>query len=371
MLSAPAEPEPNPASLSPDQVSMADGKSDRLGECRICFEKGGDLIAPCLCAGSSKWIHRGCLDHWRASGSNPRALTNCPSCTFQYHLKLHRIMSGDTEERRRQFWRRLAGQSLMAFAGLQVIICGLALLIRWIDYKEHLVQLFDFHQDHGYKDLHRGSFLQALQHHKETYYLAGILAFLACLGFSVVAMGLAELCMQCCGTPRRTRSPALIYHPTLYDAYCCHDCCQCTADCGTLCIRGECRCPNDPCPGGCPNVGGGSAGGGETLLVLALVVVVAAIVIGLIALIVAVVMTGQGVLKRYAALQEMRVLSQEYIVVDLAKPSDDGKDGIFSRLPDTEERSAQQEIERDLSRIFGDGSDDAPSPQAWRGYGSV
>merc|ERR1719356_1928359 len=84
--------------------------SGRQGTCRLCFESGGDLIAPCLCKGSSKWIHRECLNRWRVAGSNPMSLTNCCECGFQYHLDLHRIISTEGEERQRQFVRRIASQ---------------------------------------------------------------------------------------------------------------------------------------------------------------------------------------------------------------------------------------------------------------------
>ncbi|XP_024516902.1 uncharacterized protein LOC9663015 isoform X2 [Selaginella moellendorffii] len=36
-------------------------------QCRICLECGGsDLIAPCQCKGTQKFVHRSCLDNWRA-----------------------------------------------------------------------------------------------------------------------------------------------------------------------------------------------------------------------------------------------------------------------------------------------------------------
>ena len=36
-------------------------------ECRICFDQFDDdeLISPCRCKGTSKWVHRGCLNKWR------------------------------------------------------------------------------------------------------------------------------------------------------------------------------------------------------------------------------------------------------------------------------------------------------------------
>lgn len=32
----------------------------------VFFFSGRDFIAPCKCKGTSKFVHRECLDHWRA-----------------------------------------------------------------------------------------------------------------------------------------------------------------------------------------------------------------------------------------------------------------------------------------------------------------
>eukprot|EP00434_Breviolum_minutum_P031037 symbB.v1.2.027452.t1/scaffold2817.1/size69569/7 len=52
--------------------------------CRICLEseiaEGDQLLAPCLCRGSSKFVHRSCLDQWRVSGFDPKTVTHCGTC---------------------------------------------------------------------------------------------------------------------------------------------------------------------------------------------------------------------------------------------------------------------------------------------------
>eukprot|EP00927_Polykrikos_kofoidii_P081369 TRINITY_DN7866_c0_g1_i1.p1 TRINITY_DN7866_c0_g1~~TRINITY_DN7866_c0_g1_i1.p1 ORF type:complete len:308 (-),score=36.21 TRINITY_DN7866_c0_g1_i1:223-1071(-) len=56
-------------------------------ECRMCFESGEGLVAPCLCSGSSRWVHRRCLDMWRSKGQNPRAVSHCCECDFAYRVR--------------------------------------------------------------------------------------------------------------------------------------------------------------------------------------------------------------------------------------------------------------------------------------------
>ena len=59
--------------------------------CRICLESDqtpdDPLIAPCRCAGTTKWVHRGCLDEWRASSANARSFHRCDQCGAQYRLQ--------------------------------------------------------------------------------------------------------------------------------------------------------------------------------------------------------------------------------------------------------------------------------------------
>jgi RING-variant domain len=57
--------------------------------CRICLESGdvGDLISPCICDGTSKMVHRTCLDSWRSSRSRRDAFTTCGVCLVVYKLR--------------------------------------------------------------------------------------------------------------------------------------------------------------------------------------------------------------------------------------------------------------------------------------------
>ena len=56
-------------------------------ECRICFDSANseDMISPCLCRGSSKYVHRECLNDWFELSENPHARSNCQECQFNYY----------------------------------------------------------------------------------------------------------------------------------------------------------------------------------------------------------------------------------------------------------------------------------------------
>ena len=58
-------------------------------ECRICFEEesfDNKLINPCLCNGTSKYVHISCLNQWRNSGTNQMARLQCSECRYNYRI---------------------------------------------------------------------------------------------------------------------------------------------------------------------------------------------------------------------------------------------------------------------------------------------
>ena len=56
--------------------------------CRICLESAerAEVIAPCSCRGTSKYVHRDCLNRWRQQQPN-RALTQCTECRANFRLR--------------------------------------------------------------------------------------------------------------------------------------------------------------------------------------------------------------------------------------------------------------------------------------------
>lgn len=44
----------------------------------------GQLICPCLCKGTSKYTHEGCLDAWRKGAAQKKSFWECDICHFRY-----------------------------------------------------------------------------------------------------------------------------------------------------------------------------------------------------------------------------------------------------------------------------------------------
>lgn len=59
-------------------------------ECRICFEKeeiDNKFISPCLCNGTSKYVHMECLETWRNINKNGPGFNKCMECRYRYKFK--------------------------------------------------------------------------------------------------------------------------------------------------------------------------------------------------------------------------------------------------------------------------------------------
>lgn len=86
-FSATAEPAPQPAEPQEGEIRT----------CRICLEQIpppytpdeelGRLISPCVCKGSSRFVHQGCLQQWRLSSANTTNFYQCPTCHYQYRFR--------------------------------------------------------------------------------------------------------------------------------------------------------------------------------------------------------------------------------------------------------------------------------------------
>ncbi|KAK3809840.1 MAG: hypothetical protein J3R72DRAFT_463976 [Linnemannia gamsii] len=49
--------------------------------------ENGRLISPCLCKGSSRYIHLGCLEKWRAMSPRKESFYRCDTCHYEYSFR--------------------------------------------------------------------------------------------------------------------------------------------------------------------------------------------------------------------------------------------------------------------------------------------
>ncbi|XWS33271.1 hypothetical protein CRYUN_Cryun22dG0067300 [Craigia yunnanensis] len=119
-----------PPITEPSEIDLEARPADQI-QCRICLETDGrDFIAPCKCKGTSKYVHRECLDHWRAVKEG-FAFAHCTTCKAPYHLRVH--VAADRKWRTLKFQFFVTRDILSVFLAVQLIIASLAYLVYLID----------------------------------------------------------------------------------------------------------------------------------------------------------------------------------------------------------------------------------------------
>ena len=100
--------------------------------CRIClgYDEPDQLLAPCACTGSSKWVHRFCLDEWRAQERVPFSFSHCSVCTNSYVFEERTI---GHQRHRVKFGLLVTRDVVLFFFALQTGIAALAFAMHWID----------------------------------------------------------------------------------------------------------------------------------------------------------------------------------------------------------------------------------------------
>lgn len=218
--------------------------------CRYCLENSdevdpfnaGHLIAPCQCRGTSKWVHRGCLDSWRAAQSD-RAFSTCTECHFAYEFVApeaeEKQPEGCQRKKLRLKFQLLVGRDVTKFflvfqlailvlgGFIRSIDCDLGPDIGWWDCANVTeADLLEYVETAAYQDEQENTaadlseccpagdiinsfpFVLLKNHSRFVYYVVGLLAF--CLIYGLIQGG--GLCGDgsaddCCfGACRRFRS---------------------------------------------------------------------------------------------------------------------------------------------------------------------
>ena len=329
--------------------------------CRICLEDDNRdcMIAPCQCNGSSKWVHRHCLDQWRVNQED-RAFSKCTECLFEYRMELN---STNSDRRRRIKYCIYVTRDIISFTlFVQVVIGLLGWFARLADVAEEIPYQWmgcqydmmdgtavesDGDGAAGNETLLRSGQRNSVTFSTDpyspfcyfsTYYLTGLMLFLIALGL----YGSIVLCQNRCSVhdamhhhdrtetasvstiartnqaPRReaisstTRggragSPNPRRHP--YD---CGDC-YCI-DCGAGCS--DCHCCSCDCD--CNHDGGSDSGAHMLLLILAMIAIVLAMIGAVVGFLIAVSVTQRAIQRHLFLLQKRRLVS-EYRVMDLSQ----------------------------------------------------
>lgn len=117
--------------------------------CRICFESTNqeDMLHPCLCKGTSKYIHRNCLNQWRSLSTNPTASTHCTECKFEYRTQEFLPIEKQNCKKLGTF---MAENTFIFFILNNLIIILFSYLIQAMDTKKKIRNLIAHNDTIGY-----------------------------------------------------------------------------------------------------------------------------------------------------------------------------------------------------------------------------
>lgn len=338
-----------PMAPRPALIPRVTGRLIEEKSCRICLDDDSPetMIAPCQCSGSSRWVHRECLDAWRVQEKD-RAFSQCTECLFQYHFE------PVDSNRTRRFWSKAKfclycsrDVCLVALA-VQAVVVILSSLVYLID-RQLGQPLLDFMGS----DCENGNSFwchAALA----VYYFGGAFVLLILLGL----FGSTLLCVHGCQFPdiyavdhdgpqdtlpaeqrqernhyyrqqRHRRHRRRHFRNT--------GCCDCCNDvCGTRYYYGprfyyfggggddDCDCTGcSRCCDGVSACGSGHRGGDgdnnglHILLVILLAVAIIMAIIGFVVGIVMAIYVAQRIIQRHVFLLHKKQLAQEFQVRDL------------------------------------------------------
>ncbi|CAI0543063.1 unnamed protein product [Linum tenue] len=194
-LSSPA----SPSEITNEEDDLENGS---VPTCRICLESdcdpdidiiGDELISPCMCKGTQQFVHRVCLDHWRAVKEG-FAFSHCTTCKAQFHLRVALLEVNSW--RKIKFRLFVTRDVLVVFLAVQTVIAAMGGFAFLMD------------KDGAFRNSFSDGWDRILSKHPiPFYYCIGVLAFFVLLGFFGLILHCSTLnssdprmagCQNCC-----------------------------------------------------------------------------------------------------------------------------------------------------------------------------
>lgn len=288
----------------PDEIGRAieQGVADVLDVkcCRICLDgdKHQNMIAPCRCKGTSKWVHRECLDQWRAYNADDLAFSQCMECRFHFQFE-----ENSSEKHRHLtrclYWLLVSRDLFVATVVVQAFVLLFALIFFAAAQSEEGVIEW---VDDSHNPICRSSGCQFW-----SCYAIGILVLFLLLGI----YGSVLLCLNDCslraavhvgggGSSQRRGGGQTARGQPVVDGMVC----GCDGDCNC------CDCGCDGC--------GDSGEGAIVLLVMAVVIGAVLAIVGFVLAALLSVVVVQIIVRRHLWILQKKTLTKDYRVRDLS-----------------------------------------------------
>ncbi|CAN1216569.1 hypothetical protein LINPERPRIM_LOCUS661 [Linum perenne] len=189
---------------STEITNLDDVENGSVPACRICLESdcepgqcvlyiGDELISPCMCKGTQQFVHRVCLDHWRAVKEG-FAFSHCTTCKAQFHLRV--ALFEENSWRKIKFRLFVTRDVLLVFLAIQTMIAAMGGIAFLMD------------KDGEFRNSFSDGWDRILSKHPiPFYYCIGVMAFFVLLGFFGLILHCSTLnssdprmagCQNCC-----------------------------------------------------------------------------------------------------------------------------------------------------------------------------
>lgn len=115
--------------------------------CRICYDdidpEDEDVIVPCKCSGSCRFVHRNCLDIWRSQNPNSDNFRRCNQCMFEYIME-NPNPRGDEQDRREQYRNAIKKDNYISLVWTIAVLIVIVVLLIIIDVKGYMKARWGF-----------------------------------------------------------------------------------------------------------------------------------------------------------------------------------------------------------------------------------
>lgn len=163
-------------------------------ECRLCLQRGDtkDLIAPCRCAGSIKYVHRECLYAWRAHNQHCEHFFRCDLCERPYMLEQVDPADEECMEPKTKFRCLVAGDITVAVCAVQLLIVFLGMLYAYsVYYSDARFDSFSTFMTFWWENITWNNDLRP-----PGFYVIGVLILCALMGLFTVLMWSINCCCK-------------------------------------------------------------------------------------------------------------------------------------------------------------------------------
>ncbi len=106
--------------------------------CRICLEEDSpdNMIYPCKCKGTAKYVHKNCLNEWRTTATNRENFYRCEMCHYNYKINVTPM----SENKCSKFLRFISNQLLVFYLLYSFFIFIFGKLFYILDSKKELFE---------------------------------------------------------------------------------------------------------------------------------------------------------------------------------------------------------------------------------------